>query len=140
MNTEITRDIVTDLLPAYLAGEASADTQALVQAFSRQDPDFARMLKLESDSLLTMQSPRPLPESSELKALRKTKRFFRLRTWCLAGAVEMTLTAVSYHFGPQGFDWTWQANPLIAIALGLIGLSLWIAYFRMRRTSALAGV
>ena len=33
---KITRDVVTDLWPLYVAGEASPDTQALVMRFLRQ--------------------------------------------------------------------------------------------------------
>ena len=30
---KVTRDVVTDLLPLYLAGDASEDTRALVEKF-----------------------------------------------------------------------------------------------------------
>jgi anti-sigma factor RsiW len=37
---KITRDIVLDLLPLYLAGEASADTRALVEEYVQTDPEL----------------------------------------------------------------------------------------------------
>lgn len=40
---KITRDVVYDLLPAYFAGEVSADTRALIDEFLATDPEFARM-------------------------------------------------------------------------------------------------
>jgi len=40
---KITRDVVYDLLPAYFAGEVSADTRALIDEFLASDPEFARM-------------------------------------------------------------------------------------------------
>ena len=40
----ITQDIVTDLLPAYLSGEASRDTQALVEDFMNGNPQFAAVV------------------------------------------------------------------------------------------------
>ena len=39
----ITREVVTDLLPIYFAGEASGDTKVLVEDYFRQDPDFERI-------------------------------------------------------------------------------------------------
>lgn len=39
----ITRDVIYDLLPGYFAGEASADTRALIDEFLMTDPEFARM-------------------------------------------------------------------------------------------------
>jgi len=41
---KVTREVVTDLLPAYLADRASADTRALVKQFAQRDAEFARLL------------------------------------------------------------------------------------------------
>src|SRR5438067_319948 len=43
----VTQNVIHDLLPAYLAGEASADTVALVEEFLRLDPDLAQNLALK---------------------------------------------------------------------------------------------
>jgi hypothetical protein len=40
---KITRDVIYDLLPAYFAGEASADSRALIEEFFTTDPEFGRM-------------------------------------------------------------------------------------------------
>ena len=39
----VTREIVKDLLPLYVSGEASPDSRALVEAFLREDPQLARL-------------------------------------------------------------------------------------------------
>jgi len=39
----VTRDVVYDLLPAYFAGDASADSRALVERWMESDPEFAAM-------------------------------------------------------------------------------------------------
>jgi anti-sigma factor RsiW len=39
----VTREVIYDLLPGYFAGEASADTRALVDEFFATDPEFGRM-------------------------------------------------------------------------------------------------
>ena len=39
----VTRQVVADLLPIYISGEASGDTRALVEDFFRQDPEFERI-------------------------------------------------------------------------------------------------
>ena len=41
----VTRNVIDDLLPAYLSGEASPDTVALVDEFLRQDPELARTVE-----------------------------------------------------------------------------------------------
>ena len=40
---EPTRDVIKDLLPLYLAGEASADSRALVEEHLDRDPDLAQI-------------------------------------------------------------------------------------------------
>ena len=40
----VTREIVKDLLPLYVSGEASADTRTLVESFLREDPELARLV------------------------------------------------------------------------------------------------
>ena len=74
----ISREVINDLWPVYAAGEASADTRALIEEFFDRDPEFARILRAHGDeNLLGHDVPR-LPLDSEAKALRKTKR---LRNW-----------------------------------------------------------
>ena len=41
----ISRDVVKDLIPVYLAGDASADTQALVESYLKTDPELASDVK-----------------------------------------------------------------------------------------------
>jgi hypothetical protein len=41
----VTRGIVTDLLPAYFSGEASEDTRRLVEDYFRENPDFEQMAR-----------------------------------------------------------------------------------------------
>ena len=42
---DVTRDVILDLLPLYLAGEASADTQALVNDHLKHDQDLAQLAR-----------------------------------------------------------------------------------------------
>lgn len=40
---KVTRDVIYDLLPAYFAGDVSADTRALIEEYFKTDPEFGRM-------------------------------------------------------------------------------------------------
>ena len=50
----VTREVVTDLLPIYFAGEASGDTKVLVEDYFRQDPDFERIARSGATPLETL--------------------------------------------------------------------------------------
>ena len=55
----ITREVVTDLLPIYFSGEASGDTKVLVEEYFRQDPDFERMARSAATPLETLRAAAP---------------------------------------------------------------------------------
>jgi len=138
MNATITRDLVTDLLPAYLSGEASADTKALVESFMKDDPEFARLVKTEAKVVFTNHLHPPTREA-ELRALELTKRSLRHRTWHLALAILFTATSVGFHFGPNGVQWLWHGHMHFAFVSALLGLFFWVLYFhhgkRLRHTA-----
>jgi ferric-dicitrate binding protein FerR (iron transport regulator) len=54
-----TRELITDLLPAYFSGEASADTRALVDEFFAEDPEFERMARRLAGSLNALKQSIP---------------------------------------------------------------------------------
>ena len=70
---EPTRDVVLDLLPIYLAGEASPDSQTLVKEHLDRDPDLARLAKQWPDRL-TDTPPQPVNRDAEALAFSKAKQ------------------------------------------------------------------
>jgi hypothetical protein len=118
----ITRSIILDLWPAYASGEASQDTCALVDAFLRDDPEFARQLR--QDPLGPLESPTPPPDL-EMRALTKARRrlggfrpllFFAILFSCMA-------------FGRIVSDTSFDASPRPFIIVASIALAFWIAFF-----------
>ncbi len=90
----ITRDVVTDLLPLYVAGEASADTRAIVEAYIRVDPEVAAQVAAlgEVGAALGAGASRDavghgVGREAGLAALGATKRLLRRRTWLMAAAI-----------------------------------------------------
>ena len=81
---KVTRDVILDLLPLYLAGEASADTRILVEKYLETDPKLAQ-LAAESAELLPDDSPVPLTTEDQMKAYLEAKQlmFRRNLTWAI---------------------------------------------------------
>ena len=88
---EITRNVILDLLPMYLADEVSADTRALVEKYLETDPDLARVAEKSAALDVLGDPPVPLAEENKLKAYRKTKWFMFLYIIILAIAVAAVL-------------------------------------------------
>ena len=70
---KITREVVLDLLPVYLAGEASPDTRAVVEDFMKQDEELARRVRLQFAENFSKITPSTLAPDLELRSLRRTR-------------------------------------------------------------------
>jgi hypothetical protein len=84
---EITRDVILDLLPLYLAGEVSSDTRALVEHYMENDPQLANIAEKSKAAELARDIPVPLTKEDEMEAYRKTKRLIFLSTVILAAVI-----------------------------------------------------
>ena len=130
----VTRDVVKDLLTVYLAGEASADTSALVESWLRTDPDLAAEVdRARRDEWPAVPAPDP---TTERRALERTRRFFTRRAVVLGAAIYFTTLPLSVTFDRDGFHGLFLDNwPSRAIALG-IAVTLWAVYWHMSRRLA----
>jgi len=81
---EITRNVILDLLPLYLAGEVSADTRALVENYLETAPELAKVAKQSAAMELPGDIPIPLTKEDEMEAYRKAKKLMFLGTVILA--------------------------------------------------------
>ena len=134
----VTRDVILDLLPLVLAGEASPDTRTLVADYLERDPELAREVRERGPDELGRAAPLTLPPEAELEALRRTRgRVAQLR-WLFGSAMAFTAlslgVAVTFSGGHVSgvrlllFEYPQLMSPLLAI-----GLVLWVAYFVLRR-------
>ena len=72
--TKITRNIIVDLMPLYLAGEASEDTMALVKEYLETDKELATMAKQSETFNLPEDVPVPLEKDQALKLYVELRR------------------------------------------------------------------
>ena len=118
----ITRAVVLDLWPLYEAGEASADTRSLVEAFLRDDPEFAQELA-RSASIPKAQPV--LPPDAETEAFVRVRR--RLRGYPIL--LNLAILFSCFAFGRIVSDTSWDVSPRNFIITSAIAGVLWIAYF-----------
>jgi len=130
----ITKDIISDLLPLYVASECSGDTRALVEEYLRQHPEEgAELRRIMSTSVGgAVQPAKSLPE---MEVLRNARRRVRRWAWLLALAIFFSLTPFSFVFGQGGHFWLLRESPVSAAIYGIVGIAFWVAYFIFRRRS-----
>lgn len=74
MIMDVTKNVILDLLPLYLADEVSPDTRALVEEYFETDPELRDLAERVKNSMsLPGNIPVPLTEEDELKSYRKSK-------------------------------------------------------------------
>ena len=135
----LTRDIVRDLLPLYVEGEASADTRAAVEAWLRGDPELSRL----AEALRAGEAAPAAPSHPEgaREALSRTKRLLARRTWLLASALFFTGLPLSFAAGREGliFFLLRDAPGVASISL-VVAANFWIAFAVTTRRLKVVGL
>lgn len=76
---EVTKNVILDLLPLYLAGEVSEDTVTLVKKYLEANPDLAETAKemAKADSLNKV--PIPFRKESAMETYQEAKKWMTIR-------------------------------------------------------------
>jgi len=129
----VTRDIISDLWPLYVSGDASADTRALVEAFLREEPELARQLMEDAGAPLPGHDVPSLTADHELRTLAQIRRRLTGPRWALLLAIVFTMQA----FGRIVSDTSFTVSPRNFIATAVVAAVFWVVFlvrlFRGRR-------
>lgn len=88
---KVTRNVVLDLLPLYLADEASSDTRALVEHFLESDPELASIVQQQASAEIPKDVPVPLAKEDQMEAYKEAQRLLLVRTVIMAVAISAVL-------------------------------------------------
>jgi len=89
--SEITKEVILDLLPLYLAGEVSSDTSVIVKEYLESDPELAEAAKemAKADSLGKV--PIPFRKDTAMETYNEAKKWMTIRILGLAAIVGTVL-------------------------------------------------
>jgi hypothetical protein len=91
---EVTRKVILDLLPLYLADEVSEDTRALVENYLESDPELADIANRSAAVELQGNIPVPLTEEDEMRTYRRTRWMIFLFALIVVGMMALALFGV----------------------------------------------
>lgn len=133
---DVSMDVIIDLLPLYLAGEASAATRALVAQYLRENPELEKRVRAASETRLDgIAFFEPSPEL-ELQSLRTTMRLLMWQRWLfgLAAAFSAALLTASVHLqdGRMQFRFLLQNHPAEMGVVAQLALWFWVGYLVLR--------
>jgi hypothetical protein len=120
---KITRDVIIDLWPVYLAGEASPDTRAVVDEFLQDDHEFAE--ELRRPAVIEQERPPVVAPDVEAEALARTRR--KLHGYRPLLMLAMVFTCLA--FGRIVSDTSWDVSPRNFVATAAVAAVFWVAFF-----------
>lgn len=136
---DISRDVIKDLIPVYLAGDASADTRALVESYLRTDPELAADVAAAGGPSLRLPAARP--PDAEKQALDATRHLLKTRTSTLVVATLFTVLPLAFAF--RGTTITFlliRDAPVIGIAWWVTAAVMWAWHVMIRRRLRVTGL
>lgn len=133
----VTREVILDLLPVVLSGEASVASRELVEEYLRHDPELAARVRSGGWEGIPGTAVGPPPEV-ELRALGRTRRLLQVQKWLFALAWTFTAlsltSAISFddhrvsRFRFLIVDYPGIFGPCLGVAVGC-----WIGYALLKR-------
>ncbi len=135
---KVTREVILDLLPVYLSGEASPATRALVEESMKQDADLAERIRLARSENFATGAPPALPPDLELRSFRRARALIGWQRWLFGFGIFFTSVALSLRISigegrPEEVHFLLFDHPGVLGILLALGLACWIAYFSIRR-------
>ena len=88
---KITRNVILDMLPLYVANEVSADTRVLIDEYLEKDPELANVARQLAAMEKTGDVPVPLTKDDNMKSYQKAKRIIRMSIILLAVLISVII-------------------------------------------------
>ncbi len=135
---DVTREVIMDLLPVYLSGDASPATRVLVEEYMKQDSELAQRIRLQWAEGLAKITPSAPPPDLELKSLRRARRLLGRQRWLFAFGVIFTVLSVTNKVEFAGlhlteFHFVLRDYPVAFGIYATLALMCWTFYFSIRR-------
>ena len=134
----VSRDVILDLVPLYLEGEASPASRALVEEFLKLDPELAGRIRILGAAGFTPRPSSDLPPELELRALRRTRSLLGLQRWLFGLGITFTVASLGMEMSFRGgrieeFHFLLRDHPVGLGMLLALGAACLAGYFSLRR-------
>ena len=134
----VTREVILDLLPVYLSGEASPATRAFVEEYLKQDPELAQRIRLQWAENFAKVAPSGLHPDLELRSLSRTRRLLGLQRWLFGFGIFFVALSLSNESSFEGwhlkeFHFLLRDYPVEFGICLVLGVACWSAFYLIRR-------
>jgi hypothetical protein len=130
---KITEEVMSDLLPLYFATECSSDTKMLVEEYFQEHPEFEQQSRQKYKDLFADKNIPSLTHTEEVRALKSTRRWLKVRSFVLAFAIFFSLCPFSYYHTDNGSTFLFLEHPSEALIYVSFAVVFWGVYFGIKR-------
>ena len=126
------RNVIMDLLPVYVAGEASEETRSLVEEFARHDAEIAGIIRSGSLQSETAAPDITAPDELEMKTMKRVRRSIRRQ---MAYVIMATVAVLMIPLVAMQFTGEVKWTPGDFIVMGVLLFGSGLAYVLISRLS-----
>jgi hypothetical protein len=130
---KITEEVMNDLLPLYFAAECSGDTKMLVEEYFQEHPEFEQQSRQKYKDPFAEKDVPSLTHTEEVRTLRSTRRWMKVRSFVLAFAIFFSLCPFSYYRTDNGSAFLFLEHPSEALIYVPVAIVFWGFYFGIKR-------
>lgn len=130
----VTKNVIRDLFPLYVANECSVESRDLVDEYLRKNPALADELRRIMNTPIPTVAP-PSGAFDEVRSLREARRRVRRQSWLMGLAIFFSLVPFSFLSTGERTYWLLTEYPRTALIYGAVGIGCWLAYAIQRRNS-----
>ena len=137
----VTRDVIMDLVPVCLSGDASADTRALVDGYLADHPEFAQWMAAQrAENFPSVDDS--IPTDLERRTLVRVRRKLRSQRWLFGFACFFTAMILNVEYRTVNgriveLQLVARHYPVPAIFCAIAAATCWTAYYVVRRRNGL---
>jgi hypothetical protein len=130
---KITEEVMDDLLPLYFANECSSDTKKFVEEYFQEHPEFEQQSRQKYKDPFAENNVPSLTPTEEVRALKYTRRWMKVRSFVLAFAIFFSLCPFSYYHSDNGSAFLFLEHPSEALIFVPFAMVFWVIYFGIKR-------
>ena len=108
LKKSLPRNVILDLLPSYIAGELSKESQYIVEQYAKNDPDIAELIRDGNLENEVFSAEMPVQEDLGIKTIRRIRKRIR-RQMLYVVLLTMCLLLVPFvaMFFTDEVTWNW---------------------------------
>lgn len=139
--TTVTKDVIRDLLPVYVSGEATADTKRLVEEFLATDPELRSLAQAAAEVQLPPAVAPSGLESMEMRALDYTRSLLTRKMWLFAASLFFSVLPMAFAFDGHRLTFLMaRDHPAVALPSLIAALAGWAGFLSISRRLSMTGM